>query len=76
MRLQRYKFLKQFTTARVALIGRRELFETTKIQIFKAIHNANYGRATEIKLFETTKIQIFKAIHNTVQAIPGNHDTV
>ena len=40
------------------------LFETTKIQIFKAIHNYRNRLFARLLLFETTKIQIFKAIHN------------
>ena len=76
LRLQRYKFLKQFTTHERYNELQNRLFETTKIQIFKAIHNSSAFLHVATILFETTKIQIFKAIHNRKSAIIKRYRTV
>ena len=65
-RCQRYKIWKQFTTTFSPLLSDEVLFQMSKIQNLKAIHNITFVVWAVLPLFQMSKIQNLKAIHNTI----------
>ena len=76
-RLQRYKFLKAIHNFYQHIASSKELFQTTKIQIFESNSQRKSGNSVlKVRCFRLQRYKFLKAIHNLLTCVCRNFHVV